>query len=139
VARYAVRRLEDVPRIDTGDAAEPGDPDWYPLQHFFRMTAFGVNVYVASEDGGELLGDHDEAEARQEELYLVVAGEAVFSLDDERVDAPAITVVAVPDPTVVRGAKAKSKGTIVVAIGDEAREEFRSSWQPKWFQGAPQV
>ncbi len=68
-----------------------------------------------------------------------MAGEAVFTLDEERVEAPAITVVAVPDPTVIRGAKAKSKGTIVVAIGDEAREEFRSSWQPKWFQGAPQV
>jgi hypothetical protein len=27
MARYAVRRLEDVPRIETG---EPGDPDWYP-------------------------------------------------------------------------------------------------------------
>ena len=136
MARYAVRRLEDVPRIETG---EPGDPDWYPLQHFFRMTAFGVNVYVASEDGGELLGDHDEAEARQEELYLVVAGEAVFTLDGEEVDAPATTVVAVPDPTVVRGARARSKGTIVVAIGDEQRDAFPSSWQPKWFQGAPQV
>ena len=57
----------------------------------------------------------------------------------ETVDAPAVTVVAVPDPTVVRGATAKTAGTAVVALGGEAREEFRSSWQPKWFERAPQL
>jgi hypothetical protein len=40
---------------------------------------------------------------------------------------------------VVRGAIAKQAGTTVVALGGEAREEFRSSWQPRWFEGAPQV
>jgi len=136
VARFAVRRLEDVPRIPI---EEPGDPEWYPLQHYFGFTAFGANVYVASEAGGDLLGAHDETASRQEELYLVVAGEAAFTLDGETVDAPAVTVVAVPDPTVVRGATAKTAGTAVVALGGEAREEFRSSWQPKWFERAPQL
>jgi len=136
VARFAVRRLEDVPRIPI---EEPGDPEWYPLQHYFGFTAFGANVYVASQAGGDLLGAHDETASRQEELYLVVAGEAAFTLDGETVDAPAVTVVAVPDPTVVRGATAKTAGTAVVALGGEAREEFRSSWQPKWFERAPQL
>ncbi|TML93067.1 MAG: hypothetical protein E6G03_15985 [Actinobacteria bacterium] len=136
MARFAVRRLEDVPRIPI---EEPGDPEWYPLQHYFGFTAFGANVYVASEAGGDLLGAHDETASRQEELYLVVAGEAAFTLDGETVDAPAVTVVAVPDPTVVRGATAKTAGTAVVALGGEAREEFRSSWQPKWFERAPQL
>jgi len=136
VARFAVRRLEDVPRIPIED---PGDPEWYPLQHYFGFTAFGANVYVASQAGGDLLGAHDETASRQEELYLVVAGEAAFTLDGETVDAPAVTVVAVPDPTVVRGATAKTAGTAVVALGGEAREEFRSSWQPKWFERAPQL
>ena len=136
MARFAVRRLEDVPRIPI---EEPGDPEWYPLQHYFGFTAFGANVYVASEAGGDLLGAHDETASRQEELYLVVAGEAAFTLDGETVDAAAVTVVAVPDPTVVRGATAKTAGTAVVALGGEAREEFRSSWQPKWFERAPQL
>ena len=136
MARFAVRRLEDVPRIPI---EEPGDPEWYPLQHYFGFTAFGANVYVASEAGGDLLGAHDETASRQEELYLVVAGEAAFTLDGETVDAPAVTVVAVPDPTVVRGATAKTAGTAVVALGGEAGEEFRSSWQPKWFERAPQL
>ena len=136
MARFAVRRLEDVPRIPI---EEPGDPEWYPLQHYFGFTAFGANVYVASQAGGDLLGAHDETASRQEELYLVVAGEAAFTLDGETFDAPTLTAVAVPDPTVVRGATAKTAGTAVVALGGEAREEFRSSWQPKWFERAPQL
>jgi hypothetical protein len=136
VARYAVRRLEDIPPIQTEDS---GDPEWYPLQHYFRLTAFGVNVYVASEAGGDLLGTHDETASGQEELYLVVAGEATFTLDGETFDAPALTVVAVPDPSVERGATAKTAGTSVVALGGEARDRFRSSWQAKWFRGAPQI
>jgi hypothetical protein len=103
------------------------------------LTAFGANVYVASEAGGDLLGTHDETASGQEELYLVVAGEAVFTLDGETFDAPALTVVAVPDPTVVRGATAKTPGTAVVALGGEARDDFQSSWQAKWFEGAPQI
>lgn len=132
---YAVRRLEDIPRIPLD---EPGDPEWYPLQHYFRLTAFGANVYVASE-AGDLLAPHDEKPSGQEELYLVIAGEAAFTLDGETVDAPAVTVVAVPDPAVVRGATAKRAGTVVVALGGDARDEFRSSWQPKWFEGVPQI
>jgi hypothetical protein len=136
VARYAVRRLEDIPRIP---AEEEGDPDWYPLQHYFRFTAFGANVYVAPKAGGDLLGTHDETKSGQEELYLVLAGEATFTLDGEIVDAPAVTVVAVPDPAVVRGATAKTDHTMVLALGGEAHEAFRSSWQSRWFEGAPQI
>jgi hypothetical protein len=69
----------------------------------------------------------------------VVAGEASFTLDGETVDAPALTVVAVPGPDVVRGAKAKTAGTAVVAVGGESREAFSSSWQPRWFEGVPRV
>jgi hypothetical protein len=134
--RFAVRRLEDVPPIDTGD---PAEPIWHPLQHYFRVTAFGANVYVARADDSELLSTHDEAGSNQEELYLVVAGDATFTLDGERIDAPAVSVVAIPDPAVVRAATAKTAGTTVVAIGAEAQKEFRSSWQPKWFASAPQI
>jgi hypothetical protein len=130
-----VKRLDEVPQIST----DPTDPEWYPLQHYFRFTAFGVNVYVAKNDGDELLATHDEAKSAQEELYLLTAGEATFTLDGDDFDAPAVTVVAVPDPGVVRSAVAKTAGTTVIAIGGERRDAFRSSWQPKWFEGAPQI
>ena len=135
MSRYAVKRLEDVPLI----ATEAGEPEWYPIQHYFRFTAFGVNVYVATADAEELLAAHDELASAQEELYFVTAGEATFILDGERFDGPAGSLVAAPDPAVVRAASAKTAGTTVIAIGGEARPEFRSSWNPRWFEGAPQV
>jgi hypothetical protein len=134
-ARFAVRRLADVPRVPS----EAGDPDWYPLQHFFGMTAFGVNVYVAQAAGGELLGDHDEAGSNQEELYLVTSGEAAFVIDGERFEVPAVSVVAVPEPSVRRVATASAPGTTIVAIGGEQQPEFRTSWQRHHFENVPKL
>jgi hypothetical protein len=131
-ARFAARRLEDVPRVP----GEADDPQWYPLQHYFRLTAFGINVYVADADA-ELLAEHDEAGSEQEELYLVTAGEATFVVDGERFDAPAVTVVAVPDPTVRRAASAKVAGTTIVAIGGKRRAAFETSWQKHHFEHVP--
>jgi hypothetical protein len=133
--RFAVRRLADIPLVPAG----PDDPDWYPLQHHFGLTAFGVNVYVARASNGDLLGDHDEAGSNQEELYLVVSGEATFVIDSERFDAPAVSVVAIPEPNVRRVAKAKVPGTTIVAIGGERQSEFRTSWQPHHFEAVPKL
>jgi hypothetical protein len=133
--RFAVRRLGDVPRVP----AEAGEPDWYPLQHYFGLTAFGANVYVAHAAGGDLLGDHDEAGSNQEEAYIVTSGEASFVIDGERFDAPAVSVVAIPEPSVRRVATAKVPGTTIVAIGGERQPEFRTSWQPHHFQNVPKL
>ena len=73
-----MKRLDEVPLVPED---EPGDPLWYPLQHHFGLTAFGVNVYTAPEAEGSLIGEHDEAESEQEELYLVTAGSARFTID----------------------------------------------------------
>jgi hypothetical protein len=127
--RYAVRRLEDVPRIPL----EPDNPQWYPVQHYFGITAFGVNIYVAETAGIQLLGEHDEAGSNREEVYLVTSGEATFTLDGETFDAPAVTVVAVPNPTVRRVAYAKVANTAVIAMGGRRQLAFESSWQPNHF------
>ena len=136
MARYAIRGLEEVPQIPPDDE---DDFQWYPLQHHFGLTAFGVNVYIATSDGGDLLAAHSETESNQEELYLVTSGTATFTIEGEETDVPAVSVVAVPDPTVVRGAVAKTAGTTVVAIGGERKDRFETSWQPKWFENVPQV
>ena len=44
---YWVKRLDEIPLVSED---EPGDPLWYPLQHHFGFTAFGVNVYTAPEE-----------------------------------------------------------------------------------------
>jgi hypothetical protein len=133
--RFAVRRLEDVPRVPW----DPDNPHWYPLQHHLGFTSFGANVYVSQSDGGDLLGDHDESGSAQEELYIVIAGEAVFTIDGEPFDAPAVTVVAIPDPSVRRAASAKVAGTTVLAVGGQRRAEFRTSWQLHHFENVPKL
>ncbi|MBD0329643.1 MAG: AraC family ligand binding domain-containing protein [Thermoleophilia bacterium] len=131
-----VRRLEDVPTVPE---AEPHDPEWYPLQHHFRLTTAGINVYRAREPGHVLVERHDETRAGHEELYFVTAGRARFVLDGEEREARAGTVVVVRDPTVVREAVALDAGTTLLAVGGRPDAAFRSSWRPHHFRDVPRV
>ena len=135
-ARYWVRRLDEVPRVPPEEA---GDPLWWPLQHYFGFTAFGINVYTAPEAGGALIGEHDEAGSEQEELYIVTEGAARFTLDGEEHLVSALGVVAVPDPATRRKAVAEEPGTTVIAVGGHKAEGFSSSWQPQHFEDVPKA
>ena len=126
-----VKRLDEVPLVPED---ELGDPLWYPLQHHFGFTAFGVNVYTAPEAEGALIGDHDEAESEQEELYLVTAGSARFTIDGQETVVPAGSVVAITDPGVRRTAVAAEPDTTLVVVGGRRAEQFESSWQPGHFE-----
>jgi hypothetical protein len=42
-----------------------------PLTHHF-----GLNAFVAREQGQELVGEHDERESGQEEVYVAIGGPA---------------------------------------------------------------
>jgi len=132
VSKYWVKRRDEVPRVP---GEEAGDPVWYPLQHYFGFTAFGVNVYSAAEAGGALIGDHDEADSEQEELYLVTEGAARFTIDGEEHLVDAVGIVAVPDPTVRRSAVAEEAGTTVIVVGGRRASRFDSSWRAEHFEG----
>ena len=110
---YAVKALAEVPAVP---GERPGDPDWRPLQHHFRINAFGLNVFTAPSAGTVLVSVHDERQSGQQELYLVLEGEAAFTLEDEEFEAPAGTLVAVPDPAVRRAAVARTAGTRILAL-----------------------
>ena len=131
-----IARIADVPRVTDLDAR---DPDWHPIQHYFRLTAFGINAYVAREAGQELVGDHDEAGSNQEEVYVVTAGRARFTIDGADHDVDAGSVVALADPTTKRAAIALERGTTILAVGGAKRPSFESSWQPSHFEDVPQV
>jgi hypothetical protein len=49
VARFAVRRLDQIPTVP--DAAV----DWHPLEHHLGLTTFGANLFVAREPNDELV------------------------------------------------------------------------------------
>jgi hypothetical protein len=92
------------------------------------IGAFGANAVRAVAAGTTAIGEHDETGPGadgHEELYLVIAGHAVFTVAGEEVDAPHGTAVFVRDPALRRSAVAKEDGTVVVAVGAPAGKPFR--------------
>lgn len=90
-----------------------------------------MNANVAVEPG-VIVEEHDEThgDGGQEELYVVVSGHAVFTVDGEEVDAPAGTLVFVRDPAVKRAAVAHQAGTTLLCVGGRPGQPFRiSSWE----------
>jgi hypothetical protein len=136
MARWWVRELAEIPRIGP---EEPRDPEWYPVQHHFGLTAVGVNVYVARGAGDLLSEEHDETKSGHEELYFVVSGRARFTLDGEQHEVGPATFVAVPDPDVRRSVEALDVGTTLLAVGGQPRADFESSWNARHFEGVPRA
>ena len=123
-------------RVIRIDAIEPlldGVVPWHPLRRELGVTAFGINAFSAVAAGDRVIEEHHEltpAAARHEELYLVMAGRAAFTIDGEEIDAAAGTAVFVPDPASVRGALAAEAGTLVVVIGARPGEVYApSAWE----------
>lgn len=125
-------------RLPRAPEAEPG-PAWYPLQHVFGLTGFGANAFVAREAGEILIEEHDETNSGQEELYVVIGGRARFTIAGEDVDAPAVTVIAVRDPSTARHAVALVPGTTLLAFGAVPNPEFNSTWRAAHFDDVPRV
>ena len=88
-----------------------------PVRRTLDIGAFGINAYVAPQAGDDVVEEHTEKMYGHEEVYLVLAGRATFTLDGETLDAPAGTAVFIRDPTVKRHARAEEPGTKVLAVG----------------------
>ena len=109
-----------------------GALQWRPVRRTLGIEAFGINAYTADAD--ELVvEEHDETGAgagHHEELYVVLAGRATFTVDGESFDGPAGTLVFLDDPKERRGARAVEDGTTVLAIGGVQGQAFRiSPWE----------
>lgn len=103
------------------------DPDstltWHPVRHALGLRAFGTNAYSAKRRGDDVVEPHTETPDAgeegpgHEELYFVARGRAEFTVDGERIDAPAGTYVFVPDPRSHRHAVAAQDETWVLSFG----------------------
>jgi hypothetical protein len=133
MARWTLRKIADMPVVADGD---PEDPVWYPLQHLLGIDAFGVNLFVAEEAGQTLVESHDERASGQQELYLVLEGQAAFELDDEEARLDRGTALAITEPSVRRSARALSQGTTLLIVG-AGRSPFRSTWKASHFADLP--
>ena len=105
LAPYGSVRLADV---DTLAQVDPGNPDindcdFHLVRRHFDVQAFGVNAATGNA-GDEMVVEHHEADDEEnrtnghQELFAVMTGHAVFTVDGEEIDAPAGTIVFVRDP-----------------------------------------
>jgi tetratricopeptide (TPR) repeat protein len=94
------------------------------------IGSFGVNAFYQAAAGEQVIGEHDElgpGASQQEELYVVIAGSATFTVDGETVEAPNGTAVFVADPATKRSAVAEADGTIVLVVGGRPGEPYAIS------------
>jgi len=107
----------------------PATLTWHPVRAALGLRAFGTNAYTADEPDVDVVEPHTESlELAHEELYFVHRGRATFTIDGERIDAPAGTYVFVPDPASHRHAVAAEAGTTVLSFGGPATFE-PSAWE----------
>ena len=124
--RWDTVRLDEIEPIAVVD----GSLLWRPVRRRLDIGAFGINAYVAPNEGDDVVEEHTERSLGHEEVYIVLAGRATFTLDDETVDAPAGTVVFIRDVDVRRHARAEEAGTSVLAIGGPRDAAYEPSpWE----------
>jgi tetratricopeptide (TPR) repeat protein len=102
---------------------------WKPVRRTLGITAFGINAYTAADAGDEVVEDHTEERLGHEEVYVVLAGHARFTVDGEEVDAPAGTLVYLDDPKQQRSAVAVAPDTTVLAVGGVPGRHEVSAWE----------
>lgn len=130
---FEVARLEELDRLE-------GDFVTHPVRTRFGISSFGVNAYSSPQAGGRVIEEHDElggGAGGHEELYVVLAGRATFTLAGEDLDAPAGTAVFIRDPTVRRGAVAEEAGTTVLVVGGVPGQAFEPSPWEVWLEAYP--
>ena len=146
-APFGAVRLADVVRAtdinpDYPDATEgegSGARNFHLVRRHFDIRAFGVNG-ITGNAGDEIVEPHDEPDDEgnltdgHEELFAVMSGHAVFTVDGEDVDAPVGTLVFVRDPALIRSARATADGTSILAIGGRPGAPYAvSRWERAWF------
>jgi tetratricopeptide (TPR) repeat protein len=125
---WTVAHLDEVPTHEL-----PGGARRHGVRQHLDIRAFGINAY-SGDEGQTVINEHDEAQAlaaEHQELYVVLAGRATFTVDGEEVDAPVGTLVFVGDPSTRRAALAREDGTTVLVVGAPAGEAYTvGRWEP---------
>ncbi len=126
--RFRVLRLDEIDGY-----ADEGRPRWHMIRTMLGIESFGINAWRATEAGQEIIGEHDElgeGAGGHEELYLVLGGRATFTIDGERIAAPAGSLVYLRDPGARRSAVADEAATTILVIGGRPGSAFTiSPWE----------
>jgi uncharacterized cupin superfamily protein len=89
---------------------------WQALNGPLELTGFGINAFTA-DIGEEIDTSHDERDSRQQELYVVLRGSAVVTVDGVEHVANPGTLISAPDPATVRSIRVLESGTRILCIG----------------------
>ncbi len=118
-------------RWETASIGEMEDSHgWSPIRKRFGVESFGINAWTGREADAVVIPEHDEVPSGHEELYVVIAGHARFTVDGEEVDGPNGAVLFVRDPAVKRAAFAREPGTTVLAVGAAPGKPYRPrAWE----------
>jgi len=118
-------------RYETGNIADiQGPGGWSPIRKHFGVESFGINSWTADKADERIIPEHDEVPSGHEEIYIVIAGHARFTVDGDDVDGPYGTVLLVRDTAAKRAAYAKEPRTTVLAVGAKPGEPYRPrSWE----------
>ena len=125
-APYDILRLGEMETIPIAGVR------WKPVRRTLGIEAFGVNAYAADR-GEQVVEEHDErgsGAGGHEELYVVVAGRATFTVAGDEIDAGPGTLVFVRDPSARRVAVAVEDGTTVLVVGGTPGAAYQPSpWE----------
>jgi len=131
--RFVAVHVDDLDRVPLDHG------EWRPVRRPLDITGFSANAYSARAAGDALIEPHDEdspGSGRHEELYVVLAGAAAFTVDGDRVEAPTGTLLFVP-PGVRREALATAPDTTVLVVGGKPGAALPVSPFEHWYAAEP--
>jgi tetratricopeptide (TPR) repeat protein len=103
---------------------------WRPVRRRFGIRAFGVNAYSPREAGAQVVEEHTERQLGHEEIYLVLRGRALFTIEGNEHELGPGQLVFLRDPSLRRGAVGLDDDTVVLALGGKPGEAHRvSAWE----------
>jgi hypothetical protein len=126
--------LDDLERIPLHDAGA-----WRPIRRTLGLTGVAANAYTAAAPGDPLIEPHDERSpgaGGHEELYVVLTGEARFTVGGEELTAPAGSLLRV-DVGVERSAVAAAADTTVLVVGGRPGAALPASPFEHWYAAQP--
>ena len=100
---YTIARVDELERSGR----------WSLVRRTLGITSFGCNLVEL--EPGYSLPEHDELARDHEELFFVLAGDAVLSIDGQTRPAPAGTLARV-DPPPRRTVRNESDGPVTLLI-----------------------
>jgi mannose-6-phosphate isomerase-like protein (cupin superfamily) len=104
---FTLKRIEELSSINHGAIKLAGDE--------LGVQSFGLQV-LDLPAGFADYPEHDHAHDRQEEVYVVLAGSAEFTVAGEQIEAGAGSLVRV-EPTATRRLVPGAQGARILAIG----------------------